>query len=510
MKKKITLIISNLVVLMFNLYGQLVNPNAVIITRETFGIYQFDTGTNGTTIDGKDYVPYNTSSGFNPKWTYDSIYALMREYGDTLTAFTSKNGRVISISSDKSIRINRYDGPAPTESWASGMSWLLMTPAGRYSGSWDSIKYENISIKGYRDLSLSFFFKKRNNSPQSNDYLGLEIYYSIDGSNYVLLDTGQLAINTPVNTWSWGTINFPSNVQGEKLDLVFAITKSLNQIYIDDITLEGWTLANICATIDSIYGEGGKDYIDVDDGTLQMFAKTTPEGVPVIWKVESITGGATIDKNTGLLKATGNGIVKVIAQINDPCERKAEKIITISNQVTPVQSITISYVNNKNALNFLGDTLRLVATVLPDYATNKTVTWSLVNQSDAQYVNIDQTGKVTYIKIVPEDKTIKIRATANDGSGVYAERNIYAKYTSIKDVRNSEISIYPIPVKDVLYIKNSSIVNKVEIHDITGKLVISENIVNSGALDVSTLNKGIYFIKIFTKEGKIYSGKFVK
>ena len=78
----------------------------------------------------------------------------------------------------------------------------------------------------------------------------------------------------------------------------------------------------------------------------------------------------------------------------------------------PVAGIAL---NKKSTDIEAGQTETLsLATVLPDYATDKSVTWT---SSDEAVATVDQTGKVTAVAI----GNAVITATANDGSGVKAE-----------------------------------------------------------------------------------------
>ena len=78
----------------------------------------------------------------------------------------------------------------------------------------------------------------------------------------------------------------------------------------------------------------------------------------------------------------------------------------------PVAGIAL----NKKSIDIeAGQTETLsLATVLPDYATDKSVTWT---SSDEAVATVDQTGKVTAVAM----GNAVITATANDGSGVKAE-----------------------------------------------------------------------------------------
>ena len=72
-----------------------------------------------------------------------------------------------------------------------------------------------------------------------------------------------------------------------------------------------------------------------------------------------------------------------------------------------VSSITL---NNTTADMIVGENLNLTATIAPDNATDKTVTWSSTNEAVAV---VSESGLVTAVG----SGTCQIKATANDGSG---------------------------------------------------------------------------------------------
>lgn len=71
------------------------------------------------------------------------------------------------------------------------------------------------------------------------------------------------------------------------------------------------------------------------------------------------------------------------------------------------------------------------------------------------------------------------------------------------------ISLYPNPVQNILTIKSTKdyIINEVNIFDVTGKRL--SYLYENKSIDISNLNKGIYFIKIKTDQGE-FSQKFIK
>jgi len=80
--------------------------------------------------------------------------------------------------------------------------------------------------------------------------------------------------------------------------------------------------------------------------------------------------------------------------------------------------------------------------------------------------------------------------------------------TGIEDVSANQLSIYPNPVKDEIFIKSDLQIAKVEIYSSTGALLLSDNNFNE-KISVSKLLKGVYLIKVYTSNGIIVS-KIVK
>ncbi|MDW9381293.1 T9SS type A sorting domain-containing protein [Chryseobacterium sp. JV558] len=80
---------------------------------------------------------------------------------------------------------------------------------------------------------------------------------------------------------------------------------------------------------------------------------------------------------------------------------------------------------------------------------------------------------------------------------------ISANSLSVSDAKadNSRASIYPNPVKDILYIKNKTKISEINIYDFNGKLVKKEMMSSeNGTVNVSELSTGNYILKIKDKE----------
>jgi surface protein len=77
----------------------------------------------------------------------------------------------------------------------------------------------------------------------------------------------------------------------------------------------------------------------------------------------------------------------------------------------------------------------------------------------------------------------------------------------VDDQKQLDISIYPNPTNDKLFIQGLSSSSKVSIYNVLGKLVLSQTI--SKEIDVNNLQSGIYIIKIADEQKEIVR-KFIK
>lgn len=82
---------------------------------------------------------------------------------------------------------------------------------------------------------------------------------------------------------------------------------------------------------------------------------------------------------------------------------------------------------------------------------------------------------------------------------------------AVSNFNNATFSLYPVPTKNILNINadNSVVMKTAQIFDLTGKM-IQESIVKDGAVNVESLTKGNYIIKLIDASGKVYAQKFNK
>ena len=127
-----------------------------------------------------------------------------------------------------------------------------------------------------------------------------------------------------------------------------------------------------------------------ENQTTTLIATVSPADATdktVTWST-SDASVATVGQD-GLVTAVKQGAATITAKAGS---QTATCKVTVKKKVIPVAAVSIS----RSSLNMVkGQTETLTATVSPEDATDKTVTWS---SSDATIVSVDQTGKVTALQ----------------------------------------------------------------------------------------------------------------
>ncbi len=81
------------------------------------------------------------------------------------------------------------------------------------------------------------------------------------------------------------------------------------------------------------------------------------------------------------------------------------------------------------------------------------------------------------------------------------------------DFEKNGFSLYPNPTNDTFFIKSSNdvMVSKIELYDVTGKLLLSKKAetTSENSISVSNFAKGMYLVKVETTTGKKYTSKLI-
>ncbi len=226
---------------------------------------------------------------------------------------------------------------------------------------------------------------------------------------------------------NWATILTETNLAaGARTDRFYGLTTDAQYIRLTgsartsayaysiyEFKIYGVASSDVYASAIAVVGTGNATDISTDKGQLQMIANLTPANTTkteVAWSVDD-SNIATIDAS-GMLSAVNNGSVIVTAKTTDGSNITNTLAISITNQITLSTSIIVTGENNATTISTKGGTLQMFAEVLPVTTSDKTVTWSVDDESVA---TIDaNSGILTAVM----DGDVNVTATATDGLGV--------------------------------------------------------------------------------------------
>lgn len=80
---------------------------------------------------------------------------------------------------------------------------------------------------------------------------------------------------------------------------------------------------------------------------------------------------------------------------------------------------------------------------------------------------------------------------------------------SVSDINKSRIAIYPNPVNEILHFESSNNISKIEIYDLSGKLLLVKSAENIDNINLQNLPNAIYNVKIYSKD-KVVTKKIIK
>ncbi len=220
-----------------------------------------------------------------------------------------------------------------------------------------------------------------------------------------------------------------------------------------------------------------KNLTIIKDSTIQLIATVMPKDVEnknVTWHTSNAQV-ATVQN--GLVCATGNGTAIITVTTVDGNYTATCKVTVIS----PVRDI---FLDEEKITLVRGDTKLLVATILPEDATNKNITWTSSNTSVAI---VSQKGLVTALS----DGITSVIVTTEDGN--------YTATCEVKVNDNSAVEQVEYALSGI-YSTNGTIygADGLRIFNLVGQEVTHLN---------GALNNGIYIVKVGDKTQKVFVGR---
>ena len=158
-------------------------------------------------------------------------------------------------------------------------------------------------------------------------------------------------------------------------------------------------------------------------GTGTLTATVAPENATnntVTWS-SSNPEFATVANGTVTAVSAGTATITVTTADGN---HQATCTVTVTPKTVLVNGIQVQ----GTASLYVGNTATLTATITPDGASNKTVTWDSLNKDIAA---VDQQGNVTALKA----GAATITATAKDGSGVFGSLEVTVQQANTTELQ---------------------------------------------------------------------------
>jgi uncharacterized protein YjdB len=258
----------------------------------------------------------------------------------------------------------------------------------------------------------------------------------------------------------------------------------------------------------------GSGNTSVIDGGVLNLANIHPD--------QSIPDGSFLDvTNGGIININGDHVAKVQNYITlgritanggdaTPGVELVDGTTVISVLViVDVEQITVSGAGGATAISTMGGTLQMSAAVLPEGATDPSVTWSVDDQSIA---TIDANGLLTAVA----DGNVTVTATANDGSGVTGTLVVTISNQDDTGIGSAELLakgliLYPNPAGAVLHFRSTRDVAMISIIDVAGHTLRTiENPSRESSLSLEEIPVGVYMLKVQDLDANTVIRRFVK
>jgi len=169
-------------------------------------------------------------------------------------------------------------------------------------------------------------------------------------------------------------------------------------------------------TVLVLSGYGGATSVGIGQQLeIDAFFVPADQAQALTWTINNNPGEATIDTAADthcIITGVAAGTVTITATTSDGSLTASIDInIVDSGSDIWVSAIIVQGEGDVTTITSQGGTLQMIAVVIPQNATDQTVTWSVENQTGS--ATISSSGLLTAVS----DGVVRVKATANDPSG---------------------------------------------------------------------------------------------
>ena len=363
-------------------------------------VFASSTGAANLTITGNGSLSASSRSNPGIRVQSNTGNGTLAITGAKVTASSSSNGNGVQI------RVGNGSNASLTVNGGS----LTATGSGVSRGGIEFQFGSSESSSGTPSLNVSGnAIVRANGGISDNSNTDIQIGVGDNSSGGIVFDGNKGTV--------YGSVELQENLtigEGESLDIPSGASLTIDSGA--TLTVDGGELTGENIPTDGVVYKVTEVKLDKDSlslevgGTATLTATIMPDNTTdqnVTWSSDTsgiVTIAPSTDTKTATITATGTGTTTIKATVGG---KSAECTVTVNAAATvQVESVSLDKTNLELTE---GETAQLNATVLPETATNRNVTWS----SNAPGVaTVDSSGKVT--AVAPGTATITV-TTADGG-----------------------------------------------------------------------------------------------
>ncbi|MDR2084071.1 MAG: PKD domain-containing protein [Bacteroidales bacterium] len=138
-----------------------------------------------------------------------------------------------------------------------------------------------------------------------------------------------------------------------------------------------------------------------------------------------------------------------------------------------------------------------------DESENNPTSWEWTFEGGYPASSNEQNPIVTYYS--PGDFDVNLKVSNQDGEDIILKEN-YINVTLSIDQFDANIKIYPNPAKETIKIESETLINEIEVIDLSGKRILHQHIKeNNATININRIPYGVYLLNVQLENSKITS-----
>lgn len=245
----------------------------------------------------------------------------------------------------------------------------------------------------------------------------------------------------------------------------------------------------------------GTSFILIDDVVFKRVTTEAPASLDFATGWYPVNATATISGSTHTLNLNaGTPKLKLYDHHVDADTNKFIKIVLKNNSINT--GLQITYLGSDGNIKYNTQTITASDTAEKTYEFDMT--------SAAWAGNIEDINIVVKKRKADDSGWTTVNASSEETLDFSAITISAASTLTLQDFGETSISIYPNPVSNQLSIVSDMKIESVEVLDLMGRTVLSSSQKVAPMVNVSSLQSGVYMIKLSNKQGESQTKKFIK